>query len=183
MTSLSSLLSQPTRLSPKERVQQELQTEATSGVISSGDQSALSSALDDISSSLEAGKSSSATGRPDPSKIKEKIASLIEDQVNSGKLTQDQAKELATVFDTVAAKAKGHHHHAGGPPPGGHPPGGPPPSGSGDSTSSGFSSGSSSIGDLISSFLSQLQASNQTSYAANGSTTSSSNSLLLDFSV
>ena len=179
MTSISSLLSQPTRLSPKERVQQELQTEATSGLISSDDQSALSSAIDDIGDSLQAGRSSSASGRPDPSKIKEKIASLIEDQVSAGKLTDDQAKELATVFDNAAPKGKGHH---GGPPPGGPPPGGPPPSSSSDASAS-ASSDSSSISDLISSFLTQLQASNQTGYSASGSTTSSSASLLLDVSV
>src|SRR6185437_8221218 len=85
-------------LTPQQLVQAELQQEVNSGAISSSDQSALSSALNDISSSLQDGSGSSGAGSSSPGDLKSKIDSLIANEVSSGKLTQQQATELQGVF-------------------------------------------------------------------------------------
>ena len=54
MTSISAL-SSTSYQSPLQKLQDELQSEVNSGAISSSDQSALSSALNDIDSSLQSG--------------------------------------------------------------------------------------------------------------------------------
>lgn len=107
---------------PLQKLQQELQAELSSGKISSGDQDALSSALTDIDSSLQADRSSQSSGsRPSPDEMKSKIDDLISAQVSSGKLTSDQATELQGVFQSAFADGgpggAGGPKGAGGPPP------------------------------------------------------------------
>src|SRR6185437_2450739 len=89
-------------LTPQQLLQAELQQEVNSGAISSSDQSALSSALNDISTSLQDGGSGSSTaGSSSPGDLKSKIDSLIANEVSSGKLTQQQATELQGLFQNA----------------------------------------------------------------------------------
>jgi len=196
MTSISAA-STNTYQSPLQKLQDELLSEVNSGTISSSDKDALSSALTDIDSAMQASRASDqASGtRPSPDQLKSKIDDLIAGEVSSGKLTSDQATELQGVFKAAFANGPGGAGGPGGPGgsrgAGGPPPGGPPPSGdasSSDDTSS--SSSSTSIDDILKQFLESLQeslsASSSTSYGATGTTSSSSSSasfsaLLIDY--
>jgi hypothetical protein len=174
-----------------------LLSEVKSGAIKSSDQDALTSALTDIDSAMQASRTSDqASGtRPSPADMKSKIDDLIAGEVSIGKLTSDQATELQGVFKAAFANGPGGAGGpggpggAGGPPPGGH--GGPPPAddaSSSDDTSS-SSSSSTSIDDILKQFLQSLQeslsASSSTSYGATGTTSSSSSAsfsaLLIDY--
>ena len=139
MTSISATSSSNYQ-SPLQKLQDELQAEVNSGAISSSDQSALSSALTDINSSLQSGGASDSAGGANspPGDLKSKIDNLIAGEVSSGKLTSDQATELQGVFKAAFAKWRrqrlrmaaggpgggrpaahhGHHggHHGGAPP-------------------------------------------------------------------
>lgn len=86
-------------------IQSLLQKQVTSGAIPQGDQSALSSAINDIGGALK-------SGTPASGSIQDRVSGLIDNEVSSGKLTGDQASELKGLF----AKAHGHMHHvhAGG---------------------------------------------------------------------
>ena len=185
-------------LSPRDRLQNELQSEVSSGAISSTDQSALSTALDDIDQSLKADRASGsqASGPPSPDQIKSKISDLINGEVQNGKLTSAQATELQNVFANAFAKggpggAGGHHGH--------HHDGDSGSAGGGDSSSSstttlllaisssssdGTSSSTDSTTSLIQTFLQSVQNSQQqgAGYGANGDNAgSSTNALVLDF--
>jgi len=180
MTSLSGSMS-ATRLSPNERMQQMLQSAVSAGTVKTADQSALSSALDDIDTALKNGASA---GSMAPGGMKTKVDGLIDQEVSNGKLTDDQATELKQVFADAAQKMGGahHHHHHGGPK-------GPPPSddltSTGDSTdptTTSTDSAKNAIDTLIS-FLKQMEdkMSSSTNYTSSG--TSSGNglsSLLVD---
>jgi hypothetical protein len=191
MTSISAI-SSSSYTSPLQKLQDELQAEVTSGTISSSDQDALSSALTDIASSLQAGQTGDSAGgsNASPGDLKSKIDGLIANEVSSGKLTSDQATELQGVFKAAFANGAGggpdgaggaHGHH------GGH--GSPPPtdgSSSADSTSS-----TGTAGDILQQFLQSLQnslsASSSSTYSANASTTTagdgglSFSALLIDY--
>jgi hypothetical protein len=189
MTSISAA-SINTYQSPLQKLQNELQSEINSGAISSSDQDALSAALTDIDSAMQAGRASDQAGgtRPSPGDVKSKIDDLIESQVSAGKLTSDQATELQGIFKAAFANGPGGSRGpggAGGPPPVGGP-GGPPPS---DEASSSDDTSSTSLEDILKQFLESLQeqmsASSSSSYSATG-TASSSNSvsfsaLLIDY--
>jgi hypothetical protein len=193
MTSISAASAQ-TYQSPLQKLQDELLSEVKSGAIKSSDQDALTSALTDIDSAMQASRTSDqASGtRPSPADMKSKIDDLIAGEVSSGKLTSDQATELQSVFKAAFANGPGGAGGPGGPGgAGGPPPGGPPPSGdasSSDDTSS-SSSSSTSIDDILKQFLQSLQeslsASSSTSYGATGTTSSSSSAsfsaLLIDY--
>jgi hypothetical protein len=196
MTSISAA-STNTYQSPLQKLQDELLSEVNSGAISSSDKDALSSALTDIDSAMQASRASDqASGtRPSPDQLKSKIDDLIAGEVSSGKLTSDQATELQGVFKAAFANGPGGAGGPGGPGgsrgAGGPPPGGSPPSGdasSSDDTSS-SSSSSTSIDDILKQFLESLQeslsASSSTSYGATGTTSSSSSAsfsaLLIDY--
>ena len=194
MTSISAASAQSYQ-SPLQKLQNELLSEVNSGVISSSDKDALSSALSDIDSAMQSSRASDqASGvRPSPDEMKSKIDDLINGEVSSGKLTTDQATELQGVFKAAFANGPGGAGGpggpggAGGPPPGGH--GGPPPS-DGASSSDDTSSTSTSIDDILKQFLQSLQeqlsASSSSSYSATGTSSSSSSSasfsaLLIDY--
>nr|WP_276588868.1 MULTISPECIES: hypothetical protein [unclassified Sphingomonas] len=148
------------------------------GAISKTDQTALGSALDSIDSTLASSSGTSISGTSTIS-MKDKMASLIDDQVTKGTLTSDQADELKQFFATggsqksadgsadtdsdtdsgatAIASAGGMHglQGAGGPPPG------PPPSGGSsddddDSSSSSSSSSTSSTSSTSATEKSQL---------------------------
>lgn len=99
MTSISGLSSHHHHTSPLQRLQDELQSEVSSGTISSSDQSALSSALTDIDSALQSDGTNDQTGSTSsPGDVKSKIDDLIQQEVSAGKLTDQQATELQGVF-------------------------------------------------------------------------------------
>ncbi|MBE7204560.1 MAG: hypothetical protein INR70_43130 [Parafilimonas terrae] len=179
--------------SPQTRMADTISSELSAGTLSSTDATALTSALSSIDSGLTGDGTGSASGtqaKLDPSSMKDRIDSLIADQVSSGSLTSDQATELKNLFashgqSTQTADADEGVSGAGGPPPG--PPTGPPPgdSASDSSTSStSSSSDASSANDLLASFLQQLQSSQSSSagYGASGTSASSTiSALLVDF--
>jgi hypothetical protein len=114
MSSIGSATASQQLFSPQKMLQNELTSEVKAGTISSADQSALSSALDDIDKAMQSSKPS-AGSRPSPDEMKSKINDLIAGEVSSGKLTSDQADELKNVFSNAF---KGGPGGAGGPPPG-----------------------------------------------------------------
>lgn len=177
MTSISSNYA---AVSPRERLQTQLLSDISAGSIQSGDKDALSAALDSIDKSLTSDRTSQS-GPPAPGEMKTKIDSLIQGQVDSGALTEDQATELKQLFSETFG-AQGHHraHGAGHPPP-------PPPD---DSQTDSASSSSSSTGlgadasDILQQFLELLKNSNSAtvSYSADGSKSDSKTlSLLINF--
>src|ERR1043165_7467983 len=89
MTSISAVPSN-SYTSPLQRLQDELTSEVNSGAISSSDQSALSSALTDIASPLQASRDSDQSGGA-PDDLKSKIDDLIQSEASSGKLTSHHA--------------------------------------------------------------------------------------------
>ena len=191
MTSISAA-STNTYQSPLQKLQDELQSEVNSGAISSSDKDALSAALTDIDSAMQAGRASDQAGgtRPSPGELKSKIDDLIAGEVSSGKLTSDQATELQGIFKAAFANGPGGSRGpggAGGPPPGGGP-GGPPPSDEA-SSSDDTSSTSTSVEDILKQFLESLQeqmsASSSSSYSATGTASSgksvSFSALLIDY--
>jgi hypothetical protein len=190
MTSISAASS--STLSPLQKLQDQLQAEVNSGAISSSDQSALSSALTDITSTLQngaAGDQAGGTSAP-PGDLKSKIDGLISNEVSSGKLSSDQAAELQGVFKAAFADGGGaaggagqaHHGHHGG-----H--GG---ASSADSSQATDSTSSASPADVLQQFLQSLQnsqsaSSSSPSYGATGaadpanSAGTSSTALLIDY--
>src|SRR5260363_43678 len=145
MTSISA--SSMSGYSPLDLLKQELAKEVSAGKVSATDQTALSSALDDIDSALQSGSSSSSSTTssstpPSPKEMQSKIDDLIQSEVDSGKLTADQASELKNVFANAFSGGPGG---AGGPP--------PADDSSSDTTSSTSSSSSSSSSSSTSSDL------------------------------
>ncbi len=189
-------------LSPRDRLQNELLSEVSSGAISSTDQSALSTALDDIDQSLKADRASGgqASGPPSPDQIKSKIDDLISGEVQNGTLTSAQATELQNVFANAFAQGGpggpggtgGHHgHHHDGDSASGASSDGSSAAASllsaiGSNSSDGTNSATDSTTSLIQKFLQSLQDSLQqgAGYSANGDSSGSSKSsmaLVIDF--
>ena len=108
--------------SPFERVQNTLKRDVNAGSISAADETALTAAISDIGSQLQAGGSSAtaAPGAPNtagptqPASMKDRVDSAIANEVSSGKLTSDQATELRQVFAQAHAHMHGAHGHHGG---------------------------------------------------------------------
>jgi hypothetical protein len=109
MTSISSGATYASH-SPRDRLLTQLQSAVTAGTVKQTDQTALSSAIDDIGSALKA--SGPPAQSTTPTSMKDKVDSLIDQEVKDGKLTDDQATELKQVF-ADASRAMGP------PPPGG----------------------------------------------------------------
>lgn len=104
-------ISQNSSCNPRSSMDARISAAVSSGSISATDQTALSSALDSIDSSLSADRTS---GTKPAGGIKDRVDGLIDQQVKDGKLTDDQAGELKKLF---AEGPHGHHGRAGGPPP------------------------------------------------------------------
>jgi hypothetical protein len=145
--------------SPLSILQSQLTSQVAAGKISSADQSVLSTALNGIDQTLQQDIGSSGQ-RPAPQEMKDKIGSLIDQQVSDGKLTSDQASELKSIFSSAA-----------------------PASGGASDASSTGSASSGLQSDTLSTFLATLQDSTgQAGYTANGQTTSNQAvSLLLNY--
>lgn len=163
------------RSSPLELLKKTLESQVSSGAIASGDETALSSALDSIDASIRASRGSrTAEAGGDP---KSKIDALIDGQVSAGSLSSDQADELRSVFSAAfGSRPEG----AGGPPPG------PPPGEAEDDDASGGLAASGTTGDVdIAALLQELMrkaGEKNTSYTAGGTTSASgaSSSLFFD---
>jgi hypothetical protein len=106
---MTTISSNSTAMSPADRMQLALQAAVSAGTVKSTDQSALSTALTNIDTSLQSA-TPPAPGT-DPASIKDKVGSLIDDQVSNGTLTGDQATELKQVFAQASHKMGGGHHH------------------------------------------------------------------------
>src|SRR5437879_786865 len=198
MTAISTVSSnQYAFTSPPDLLQNELTKEVSAGTISTGDQDALSSALDSIDSSLSSQRDADrASGtRPSPGDLKTKVDDLIASQVSDGKLTSDQATELKNVFQNAFANGPGGGGPGGargprgpGGPGGAGGPGGPGGPGGSDAASADGSSDTSSSSDtdlqkLLADFLSTLQnsTSQTSSYTGTGQTQSANASLLFHY--
>lgn len=142
-----------------------IDAEVSAGTLSQTDATALSGALDAIDASLSAERGASgSTARLDPAQMQERIDGLIDDQVEGGTLTGDQAETLKGLF-----AAQGGPDAVDGPPPD---QAGGKGEGTGDDTAS----------DLLASFIQQIQATQTGGYAANGAAArAQAVSLLVDF--
>lgn len=184
MTSITSATSNSQQFSPLQRLQDELASEVASGTVSSGDQSALSTALTDIDTAMKS-QAPTAGSPPSQGSMKSKIDGLIANEVSNGTLTSGQATELQNVFAKAfkggpggpggPGGAHGHHHDADG------------NNGSGgtSNTSSAQSSTSSDTTQLLQDFLKMIQDSqgnSSTSYGSGGDNLSSQiQSLIVNF--
>jgi hypothetical protein len=93
MTAISATSSSSYYLTPLQQLQKELAAEASFGVVSSADASALSSALTSIDQALQGGGSSgTGSSNSSPTDMKAKIDGLIADEVSSSNLTSEQPK-------------------------------------------------------------------------------------------
>lgn len=177
MTSISSMTPRP---DPRAQMDARIAAAASAGTISSDDQNALSSALDTIDSSLASDRASGGK----PGDMKDRINGLIDSQVESGALTDDQAEELKSFFAQGPDGGKGG---PGGPQGAGGPPPGPPPSASGDSdgdsddtdTTTQISEAAARQLEAMTAFLQKLRdaaASGSATYGSNAGTSSNGSS-------
>lgn len=176
MSSVTATNTHPAMASPRERLQAELESEISSGTIAESDRSAIETALDAIDETMRSTRPTASAASGKPEDMAQKLADLVDEQVDAGTLTSDQATELKQLFAEAAPQGgPGGPGGAGGPPP-------PPPEG--DASDTGTSTTSSGdIASLLADFLDQLRTrmSSATGYATDGSSTSSSiSSLVLD---
>lgn len=185
--------------SPRAMMDRKIGAAVEAGSLSQVDGDALETALDSIGSALSSSASDSSA-RLDPSGMKDRIDSLIDDQVSAGTLTEDQAAALQGFFaqgpggSTVTADASGEDQSfsidgmdgVGGPGPMRGPPPGPPPSGSSEdsedssTTSSTDATSATDQLDSIIAFLENLRSSlSQSLYGSAASSADSSNSGLV----
>lgn len=151
MVDISSILSQ--RPSPQEMMQKRISDQVDSGQISETDEDAILEALDEISSEMAPDSTSASSGPPpSPEEMAAKLDSLLQDQIDAGNLTEDQAATLKEVMTPP-------------PPP---PPGGAPMEMGG---STGTSASSDELNSALSDLLDQLQS--QSGYTEDGDTTTS----------
>lgn len=157
---MMSIGSAPPPPPPQQSIKGQLDEQVAAGEITSEDEDAMLSALEAIKEDM-APDSPPAPGSKPPSQeeMQAKLEGLLSEQVEAGTLTQDQADELAGLFESG---------DVGPPPP---PPGdGPEASGETDSDSE----------DLIAKLLEELQQ--QTGYSDTGdSTSTAASSLLVDY--
>ncbi|MFS2109299.1 hypothetical protein ACCC88_06415 [Sphingomonas sp. Sphisp140] len=171
MTSISPLSQ---RMDPRAQMDARISAAASAGAISTDDQAALSGALDNIDSSLAA----DGTKGGKPGDMKAKIDGLIDGQVDSGALSEDQAAELRDFFAQGPVGGPGGPQGAGGPPPG------PPPSNDDDSddassTTTQISEAAARKLEAMSAFLQKLRdsaASGSSVYGSNAGTSSNGSS-------
>ena len=178
MSSIPATPSHPQMISPRERIQEELESGISSGAIRADDQTALETALDAIDEAMRQSRPSEGSGRPaSPDEMSRKISDLVDEQAAAGTLTTDQADELKKLFTAAPQEGAGGPGGPGGPPP-------PPPEGEPSSETS--SSSSTDLMKLLEDFLKQLQETKSTStaYGTDGaSSTADVTALVLDTTV
>lgn len=171
MTSISGVGWSSRHALPLQSLQQQLTKNVSAGKVNSSDQSALSSALDEIDASLQGSIQSVGGTEGKPSKAT--IDDLIAKEVSSGKLTSDQASQLQGVFGSFARDENTLSN------------------GTGlsfsdllstnnDSSNTSTSSTSSDLSDILKDFLKSLQNSSVSGYSAAGTTSTSVTALLVD---
>lgn len=166
-------IAQNSSFNPRSMMDARISAAVSSGSISQTDESALSAALDSIDSSLSADR---ASGAKPSGGMKDRVDSLIDQQVKDGKLTDDQASELKKL---MAEGPQGHHGPRGA---GGRPPADPTATstdGSSDGTSSTEATASTedAAQEMLLAFLQQLRsqfAASDTYDAKSSSSTASS---------
>lgn len=185
--------------SPRAMMDRKIGAAVEAGSLSEVDGDALETALDSIDSALSTSASENSS-RLDPSAMKDRIDSLIDDQVSAGTLTEDQAAALQSFFaqgpggPTMTADAGGEEQGfsvdgmggVGGPGAMRGPPPGPPPSALSDesedssTTSNTDATSATDQLDSIIAFLENLRSSlSQSLYGSAASSTDSSNSGLV----
>ena len=183
--------------SPRAMMDRKIDAAVETGSLSAVDGDALDTALNSIDTALSASASESSA-RLDPSAMKDRIDSLIEDQVSAGTLTEDQAAALQSFFAqgpggaTATADASSEESMSiegmggvGGPGSMRGPPPGPPPSesteeSSDSSTTSTDATSATEQLDSIIAFLENLRSSlSQSLYGSAASSTGSTNSGLV----
>lgn len=148
--------------SPQQFFQSKLTEQVSSGDITSDDMDAMLSALEAIDDEM-APSGTPSTEPPSQEEMQAKLEGLLSEQVEAGTLTQEQADELASMFESGEM--------APPPPPGGGGGGGMPVTSEEDDETT---------EDLLAKLLEELQT--KTGYSASGtSTSSSSTSLLVDY--
>lgn len=182
--------------SPRAMMDSRINAAVEAGSLSEVDSDALETALDSIDGSL-ASSATDGNSRLDPSEMKDRIDSLIDEQVSAGTLTEDQAATLQSFFaqggppqaggegseDGMSVDGMQAMGGMGGPQGMRGPPPPPPPSDSEDGSSTASSTDATSATDQLDSiiaFLENLRASlSQSVYGASGGTADSSNSGLV----
>lgn len=180
--------------SPSQALLQQLQSDTSSGAISSTDATALTNAISSINSALSptsASATSSSTANasnppPTPDEMQSKISSLVDAQVSNGTLTASQGSELKDLFSQTfgandtsgGGQVHGHHggHHHGAPPAASADADGDTDgstSAAGASSASGTSSSPTTLQDLVTQFLQNVQNAQSTSYSAAGTNAAS----------
>jgi hypothetical protein len=163
-------------------LQNELVSEVSSGKISATDQDALSAALDSIDATMRSQRPEIGGGKPpSPDEMKAKIEGLIQNQVDSGALTSEQAEELKGIFaDAMPQGGPGGPRGPGGR---GGSSGSEGAGGVEGSSDTQASDGSTDVADLLSDFLKLLQESKGSkSYGDSGDALLSDiSALLLDY--
>lgn len=158
---------------PEARTAFSLANKIETGEISSTDGAALASSLEAIHGELRADRQERRAqgpdggGKPSREELTAKIDDLISSQVESGALTEEQGEQLSELFQETLAKGRGRKGEGGQGGSGG--PGGPGGPGGGAKS------------DALVQFLQQLQQDNATEYGQDGTTTSSSQSLLFNY--
>lgn len=97
MTTISNY-TMPMPPSPRAMMDSRIDAAVEAGSLSEVDSAALETALDSIDSALASSASNNSTSKLDPSGMKERMDSLIADQVSAGTLTEDQAATLQSLL-------------------------------------------------------------------------------------
>ncbi|PVB61637.1 hypothetical protein [Labrenzia sp. 011] len=152
--------------SPRDQVVSKLDEEVAAGEITSEDQDAMLEALDAIHAErMESGAPDRTSEPPSKEEMQAGFESMLTEQVEAGTLDQEQADQLADLFESG---------ELGGPAKDGPPPP-PPPSGEAQQDSD-------SIESLMSTLLETLQS--DTGYDGSGEQSASGlTSILADFTV
>ncbi|MEM9632187.1 MAG: hypothetical protein AAGA50_12730 [Pseudomonadota bacterium] len=162
MMSIGSMTVMPPGGSPRDQAVSNLSAQVEAGEITAEDQDAMLEALDAIHAQREAsGIPDFSSGPPSESEVQAKFETLLSDQVETGKISQEQADHLSQMFEEGEL-------------------GKPANAGAFGRTTDGQSSAM--LEELMNVVLEQLQESS--SYDGNGDRTSTSiSSLLADFKV
>lgn len=165
MMSIGSMPSMPSGPSPRDQIVSKLDEQVEAGEITAEDEDAMMEALDAIHAErMEAGPPDFSAAPPSQEEMQSSFESLLADQVEAGTLDQDQADQLAAMFESG---------ELGGPPKGDMPP--PPPPGEGSESGD-------TAEDLMSTLLEKLQSVAGYDDSGDQSTTSIA-SLLADYKV
>lgn len=169
MMSVGSMPSMPPGPSPRDQIVSKLDAQVEAGEITAEDEDAMMAALDAIHEQrMEAGPPDFTSGPPSQEEMQANFESMLAEQVEAGTIDQDQADELAAMFENGELGGPGPNGAGEGAPP-------PPPPGEGGADSN-------AMEELMNSLLEKLQS--ETGYSETGTqSTSSVASLLADFTV